>query len=371
MYEAKPKHQKTNSMKTNLKIGLFIWTFILMIMPAVLSGQTVRIDFYPGSHGDIDIAVKRAVESMGYDTFINYKGRSDSYDYDILLRYRHHEGFMIFNLFGKEGQYSARSAERRVVQGNYRRAIERSLSELFDKEAVITHDRSEWLNLYPAVEKIDSAAYIFYFTAGSAADWALLENKFLTRAGKLLPDFETYYYRTKSQFVSSHGIYDTSSFITKLGGVVIGTEGGGMVRLEKPPVVYVDYLEERTPPLDVPLLENSGSFSTLFLMRNTGFAGSALRYRVFVNDKLVCALEDKKYVRLLMEPGVNTIAVQRTGSRQKRRAAEIEVDTEKGETIFVQIFQNSGLIVQTTLFNINEYDARKNIQDLRLQGSCF
>ena len=100
MYEAKPKHQKTNSMKTNLKIGLFIWTFILMIMPAVLSGQTVRIDFYPGSHGDIDIAVKRAVESMGYDTFINYKGRSDSYDYDILLRYRHHEGFMIFNLFG-------------------------------------------------------------------------------------------------------------------------------------------------------------------------------------------------------------------------------------------------------------------------------
>ncbi|TVQ14003.1 MAG: hypothetical protein EA361_08950, partial [Bacteroidetes bacterium] len=247
-------------MKTNLKIRLLIWAFILMIMPAVLSGQTIRIDFYPGSHGDIDIAVKRAVESMGYDAFINYKGRSDADDYDMLLRYRHHEGFMIFNLFGKEGQYSTRSAERRVVQGNYRRAIERSLSELFEKEAVITHDRSEWLNLYPAVEKIDSAVYIFYFTAGSSADWALLENKFLTRAGKLLPHYETYYYRTKSQFVSMHGMYDTSSFIKKIGGVVVGAEGGGMVRLEKPPVVYIDYLEERTPPLDVPQLENSESF---------------------------------------------------------------------------------------------------------------
>lgn len=358
-------------MKSNARNWVLIWAFILMIIHADLVGQTVRIDFCVGSHGDIDIAVKRAVESMGYEAFINYKGRRDADDYDMLLKYRHYDELIIFNLFGKQGQYSTNSAERRVVQGNYRRAIERGLSELFDKEAVITDDPSEWLNLYTTVEKIDSAVYVFYFTAGSATDWTLLENKFLTRARKLLPHYETYYYRTKSQFVSFHSMYDTSSFIRKVGGVVVGTEGGGMVRLERPPVIYVDYFEEKTPPLDVPLLKNSESFTTLFLMRNTGFTGSALRYRVFVNDKLVCAIEDKRYVRLLMEPGVNTIAVQRTGSRQKKRAAEIKVDTKKGETIFVQIFQNSGPIVKTTLYNVNEYDARKDLHDLRLQGSCF
>lgn len=81
----------------------------------------------------------------------------------------------------------------------------------------------------------------------------------------------------------------------------------------------------------------------VYFMRKTGFSGSAVAFTVFIDDNVVCKLNNKKFSIHEVAPGMHNFSVQFAGKESKSKAERIEIDIESGKTYYVQLIIKSGL----------------------------
>jgi len=82
----------------------------------------------------------------------------------------------------------------------------------------------------------------------------------------------------------------------------------------------------------------------VYFIRSTGFAGSAGPFTTFIDDKLVCKLNNKRYSIHEVSAGEHSFSVQFTGSKSKEKAERITIDVEAGKTYYIQLIFQAGML---------------------------
>lgn len=72
--------------------------------------------------------------------------------------------------------------------------------------------------------------------------------------------------------------------------------------------------------------------------------GALVPFSVFINDTIQCRLNKKSYSIHQVPPGAHRFTVQFSGKKSKVRAEPIVIDIEAGETYYIQLITQSGLI---------------------------
>ena len=110
---------------------------------------------------------------------------------------------------------------------------------------------------------------------------------------------------------------------------------------------------------------------TVFLMRSSGYSGSAGTFSVFMDDILVCRVMNNCYSVHLIAPGEHKFSVRFSGKNPKNAAEKLEINIEAGKKYFIQ------LTLEVGAFNANVYcqeitesSARQLFKRLKLADSC-
>ncbi|WP_316792147.1 DUF2846 domain-containing protein [Pedobacter frigoris] len=75
----------------------------------------------------------------------------------------------------------------------------------------------------------------------------------------------------------------------------------------------------------------------VYFIRSTNSVGSLVAYKVYIDDKLVCNLKNKRYSLHNIAAGEHTVAISNTGlsSHKKSRALKINVAADKSNYLVV------------------------------------
>lgn len=108
----------------------------------------------------------------------------------------------------------------------------------------------------------------------------------------------------------------------------------------------------------------------VYFMRSTGFNGSAQGFTVFIDDNVVCKLNNKKYSVHEVAPGTHRFSVQFAGKNAKDKAERIEITTEAGKTYYIQLIFQTGLL-KNNLYcqEVTENSAKTMLGNLK-EDSC-
>ena len=111
---------------------------------------------------------------------------------------------------------------------------------------------------------------------------------------------------------------------------------------------------------------DTSSYSSVYIIRETGFTGSVRQFKVFVDGELKCKLNNDSYTVLKISNGVHTFAVQMDGQELKNNTEKIEIIAETGKTYYLTSIIVAGGLWSKTYFNeLPENRALKRLPRLR------
>ena len=85
-------------------------------------------------------------------------------------------------------------------------------------------------------------------------------------------------------------------------------------------------------------------YARVYFIRLTGFQGSATAFTAFIDQQLVCKLNNKKYSVHQVEAGEHNFSVQFAGKQSKAKAEQIQINVEAGKTYYIQMIFQSGMV---------------------------
>jgi len=110
----------------------------------------------------------------------------------------------------------------------------------------------------------------------------------------------------------------------------------------------------------------------VYFIRSTGFAGSLSAFTAFIDKKLVCKLNNKKYSIHEVDPGDHTFTVQFAGKSAKKRAEPISINLEGGKTYYIQmIFQTGAFKNNLYCQEVTENSAKTIMDQCEQDTKCF
>ena len=75
----------------------------------------------------------------------------------------------------------------------------------------------------------------------------------------------------------------------------------------------------------------------VYFLRSSGYNGSATAFNTFIDGRLVCKLNNKRYSKHKIKSGVHYFAVQAGGKKLKKKTTPIELVIEPDKVYYFQI----------------------------------
>ena len=96
----------------------------------------------------------------------------------------------------------------------------------------------------------------------------------------------------------------------------------------------------------------------VYLIRYTGYAGSAVNYSFYLDDKLVCKLKNKKFSIHDVPAGEHTISVVSGGLSNGKKSTPLKITVVEGKTNFINVVSTeAGYAVKLTTQEITKASA--------------
>ena len=116
----------------------------------------------------------------------------------------------------------------------------------------------------------------------------------------------------------------------------------------------------------------STNTAKVYFLRSTGFAGSAAGFTAFIDDTLVCKLNNKRFSVHEVPAGKHKFTVQFAGKKSKKRAEPIYIEMEAGNTYYVQMVFQTG-IIKNNLYcqEVTKSSADAVMPDLKEDTKCL
>ncbi|MEA1787497.1 hypothetical protein U1E44_15450 [Arenibacter sp. GZD96] len=119
-----------------------------------------------------------------------------------------------------------------------------------------------------------------------------------------------------------------------------------------------------------PVIDSLANGKIIFI-RSTGFMGSSAAFKTFIDEVFVCRLNNKRYSVIEVTSGVHSASVQFGGTKSKERAEKFEVTVQPGETKYIQIvFENGVLINNVYCEEVTENTALQKMKSLKEDTKC-
>ncbi|MGZ9675877.1 DUF2846 domain-containing protein [Flavobacterium sp. GNP001] len=109
----------------------------------------------------------------------------------------------------------------------------------------------------------------------------------------------------------------------------------------------------------------------IYFLRSTGFQGSAVAFKTFIDGEFVCKLNNKKYSIHEVPAGKHECSVQFGGKVSKEKAEKFIVDVQPGKTVYVQIVFESGMLINNVYCEeVTENTATSKMQNMKEDTEC-
>ncbi|GEC70548.1 Protein of unknown function [Flavobacterium flevense] len=117
--------------------------------------------------------------------------------------------------------------------------------------------------------------------------------------------------------------------------------------------------------------ENSQT-GKIYFLRSTGFQGSAVAFKTFIDGEFVCSLNNKKYSIHEVPAGKHECSVQFGGKKSKEKAEKFEVQVEPGKITYVQLVFETGLFINNIYCEeVTENTATQKISNMEEDTKCL
>lgn len=113
------------------------------------------------------------------------------------------------------------------------------------------------------------------------------------------------------------------------------------------------------------LRAQSGS-GQLYFIRSTGYVGSAVNFRLYIDDSLTCKLKNKTYSIHTLPVGKHTVSAQNSGLGSKKRSKPFEVTIEEGKTAYIDVIWANDVSCE----EITRNSAERKLKGLKQTTAC-
>lgn len=104
----------------------------------------------------------------------------------------------------------------------------------------------------------------------------------------------------------------------------------------------------------------------VYFIRSEGFQAPAAAFNLFVDQKMVGRLSNKRYSIHTVKPGKHKFSTQFAGKKSSEKAEKMEMEVEAGKTYYIQVkFQHSLFKNKLHFKEIKEEDAKLKLPGLR------
>jgi|SRR5687768_7536492 len=116
--------------------------------------------------------------------------------------------------------------------------------------------------------------------------------------------------------------------------------------------------------------DSAAQNAKVYFLRSTGFQGSAQGFTTFIDDKVVCKLNNKRFSIHEVAPGTHQFSVQFAGKNSKEKAERIEIELEAGKTYYIQLIFQTGLIKNNLYCQEVTKSSAKTMMDKLKEDNC-
>jgi hypothetical protein len=110
----------------------------------------------------------------------------------------------------------------------------------------------------------------------------------------------------------------------------------------------------------------------IYFLRSTGIPGSGSAFKMFIDDKFVCKLNNKKYSVHEVAVGKHSCFVKGGRNKPKESAEKFEVQVEAGKITYVQLIYEIDIFKYYLYFEeVTEEIASKNIEKMSEDTECL
>lgn len=113
-------------------------------------------------------------------------------------------------------------------------------------------------------------------------------------------------------------------------------------------------------------LSAQGQNGKVYFIRSEGLQAPAAAFNMFVDQKFVGKLSNKKFSMHDIKPGKHTFSIQFSGKKSSEKAEKMEQQIEAGKTYYIQVNFQHGFFKNKLHFKeIKEEDAKNMLPRLR------
>lgn len=110
----------------------------------------------------------------------------------------------------------------------------------------------------------------------------------------------------------------------------------------------------------------------IIFIRSTGFVIYDASFKTFIDNKLICKLNNKKYSIHEVPVGKHECSVQFAGKKSKEKADKFEVEVEPGKINYIRIVLKTGFFANTIYCEeITEKSAEKEMKKMEEDTKCL
>ena len=103
----------------------------------------------------------------------------------------------------------------------------------------------------------------------------------------------------------------------------------------------------------------------VYFMRSTGFIASAHVFPVFIDDVIVCRLNNKRYSIHEIVPGTHNFSAQDAGKKVLKGTKRIEINIEPGKVYYIQLIIPFFLSSMVYCQDVTESSTKKILSKLK------
>ena len=110
----------------------------------------------------------------------------------------------------------------------------------------------------------------------------------------------------------------------------------------------------------------------IYFLRSTGFQGSVVAFKTFIDGEFVCKLNNRKYSIHEVPVGKHECSVQFGGKKSKEKAEKFEVLVEAGKVTYVKlVFETGAFINNIYCEEVTENTAIQNMKMMEEDTKCL
>lgn len=110
----------------------------------------------------------------------------------------------------------------------------------------------------------------------------------------------------------------------------------------------------------------------VYLIRSTGYTGSAINYRLYIDGQLVCKLKNKSFSIHDITAGEHTVSVASGGISNGKKSTPLKVTVAEGKTNYISIVSTqSGYVNKLTCQEITKNSADPLLAKTTQNNNCL